>query len=190
MHLAFSSRCNQFASSQFMDSVFVQISKKECYVKLESETVIAAIEFEQAKNRTHDGVPLIVPCSPGGYTVDAYSGRFVVGDPCYRMFSDIKKEESGIMFIIKKIYKNNENLLFPTKQRTPGNIRPIYMKTDGKFIKPERMRPDTKTNNVKGNRPRDVCDYEYARKKLKNYPKCEEIFDPKYFKIPRKEGTL
>ncbi|KAL7644914.1 UNVERIFIED_CONTAM: hypothetical protein RMT77_004731 [Armadillidium vulgare] len=88
-----------------------------------------------SEDYSYDGYPIILPCSPGGYAVDSYTGKFVIDDQCYRLFPEVSRniETDGINFLINKVYNKNENLYFPIKAKKPYDVHPTYIhKISGK----------------------------------------------------------
>ncbi|KAL7636054.1 UNVERIFIED_CONTAM: hypothetical protein RMT77_013872 [Armadillidium vulgare] len=132
IHLATSFRCNRFASADFDPKSYLKIWSEECYFIKNKTNLDVTFHFIQDKNRRSDGFPIIMPCSPGGYAVDPFTGRFVLGNKCWSMFSETKNNDSGINFIIKNIYNNDEDLLFDNGiLRHDKRLRPAYIKANG-----------------------------------------------------------
>ncbi|KAL7635966.1 UNVERIFIED_CONTAM: hypothetical protein RMT77_013784 [Armadillidium vulgare] len=161
VHLTSSPYCNKFASDKFdYHSEFYTLKKRSCYFNKTVDKPEATFELFQSEKRNIDGVPIILPCSPGGFVVDPKTGRFVINETCWKMFSDSKRENVGINFLINKMYNGNENLLFPQGDyRTKENFKPIYISDDGKAKSRESMAFKVETNKKKGNKIRVICEY-------------------------------
>ncbi|KAL7634090.1 UNVERIFIED_CONTAM: hypothetical protein RMT77_015418 [Armadillidium vulgare] len=163
LHVTSSPFCNKFASANFNVSNYVEIKNEECYYNKDRDKPEVEYRFRQFDGRKFDGVPVILPCSPGGFAVDPKTGLFVTGKTCLKMFSDSTLSEGlGINFLIKNIYNNTEDLIFPTKDyRNSEDISPIYFPENGLNPKDrESMKPKPKPNTEKGNRRRRICEYE------------------------------
>ncbi|KAL7636059.1 UNVERIFIED_CONTAM: hypothetical protein RMT77_013877 [Armadillidium vulgare] len=156
VYTAFSSDCMKIAARNFEESKFFMIEHPQCYFDNVKHKPNVYYLFSQPKDRHYYGIPVIVPCSPGGSVVDAQSGRFLEGKLCKFLFFN---GASGINFLIKKVFGDNEDLFFPQKNYDGRALRiPIYM--DGDKAKSRlMMAPQKFTNEKKVGKIRGQCDY-------------------------------
>ncbi|KAL7635853.1 UNVERIFIED_CONTAM: hypothetical protein RMT77_013670 [Armadillidium vulgare] len=184
MHYSISFRCDVFATAKFESSKFMQIKEKECGFEPEKLKAEVQLKFEQDESRIINGVPVILPCSPGGHGVEVLTGHFVVGDTCHIIFGRQGAEGTGIEFIIKHLYNNSEDWLFP--KRDFEDIVPLYLWKSDKASERELMLTTKSKNTIKANGRRSYCDYIYPRAvteralttgfyKGKRYKECEDI---------------
>ncbi|KAL7644911.1 UNVERIFIED_CONTAM: hypothetical protein RMT77_004728 [Armadillidium vulgare] len=159
------SRCQHLASSGFNENDSIDITEQECFID-DKANLQAIIKTYHSKDSKYDGFPVILPCSPGGYAVDPFTGRFAIGDQCYKFFRYLPKniEKEGINFIIQKVYKNNENLIFPKKAKKPYDVNPAYIQDNGEPSSKEEMKAKEVKNLQKGTGTRDYCDYDYKNR--------------------------
>ncbi|KAL7633907.1 UNVERIFIED_CONTAM: hypothetical protein RMT77_015868 [Armadillidium vulgare] len=103
------------------------------------------------------GVPVILPCSPGGNVVSPYSGKFLSGASCDKLYRFVdSREDNGISFIISKFYDKKENLEFPKKDyKTSTNNLPIYINDDAGFT--AKSVSDMKHTEKGSNKKRSIC---------------------------------
>ncbi|KAL7635870.1 UNVERIFIED_CONTAM: hypothetical protein RMT77_013687 [Armadillidium vulgare] len=161
VHISSSSQCNKFASANFSESNYYTIQDETCQLKKDRTEPEVEFRFQEERERTIDGVPVIFPCSSGGFVVDPKTGRFVTGEICWEIFGKSEaNDDEGINFLIKNIYQENENLRFPKRDyRSSKEYRPIFIGVDGKAKSRESMSPFNETNVRKGGRKRSTCDY-------------------------------
>ncbi|KAL7644910.1 UNVERIFIED_CONTAM: hypothetical protein RMT77_004727 [Armadillidium vulgare] len=176
-------RCRTPASIMFDLQKTINIENEKCLIDTIEDNLHASIET-YLRGYVYDGFPIMLPCSPGGYAVDPFTGRFLIDNECYNYFQKVSRnrEEDGINFIIKKVYKNNENLIFPTKIMNPYNVKPIYMKNDGSPMEREKMKSKEKRNELKGNRTRIDCNYEKEEAKSSMFLPCGNLLTPENMK--------
>ncbi|KAL7633619.1 UNVERIFIED_CONTAM: hypothetical protein RMT77_016152 [Armadillidium vulgare] len=160
-----------------------EIQREECYRNESLMKPTVTFEFLQTENRSYDGVPLFLPCSPGGSVVDIKTGRFLYGNKCSKMFKKTKYKhftgKRGIEFVITKFFDKNENIKFPV-YKDEGNStrhrRPIYIKEDGTPHSVKKMAPKKRRNKEKGTKSRELCKFVEVDRSC-NTTKMEKIQD-------------
>ncbi|RXG59164.1 hypothetical protein Avbf_18342 [Armadillidium vulgare] len=66
VHISSSSQCNKFASANFSESNYYTIQDETCQLKKDRTEPEVEFRFQEERERTIDGVPVIFPCSSGG----------------------------------------------------------------------------------------------------------------------------
>ncbi|KAL7634318.1 UNVERIFIED_CONTAM: hypothetical protein RMT77_014695 [Armadillidium vulgare] len=163
IYFGISITCASLPTSMFSYHDYLNHTQESCHVNTTNLTV--QYRFLQDDRRLSDGVALILPCSPGGYAVDPYTGKFLINENCETLYWQTKNlMDKGISVIIDKFYQNDENLNFPiTKNETEGNkdssFLPTYISEEFERKFSEEMKPTNVKRKNQTRRIRVGCYY-------------------------------
>ncbi|RXG67994.1 hypothetical protein Avbf_09961, partial [Armadillidium vulgare] len=96
--------CLSVPSAKFCYNGYITLRERVCVYKLPKDELFVKFRFKQGLGRDIDGIPLILPCNPGGYVVDTASGRFATLELCESLFSPPKAKSFQAM---KHTYEPN-----------------------------------------------------------------------------------
>ncbi|RXG58939.1 hypothetical protein Avbf_12924, partial [Armadillidium vulgare] len=127
IYFAFIGSCKYVPTIYFETSKTINIKNSKCEFNVHSDKPNVSFHFITIESFSLDGVPIMLPCSPGGYVVDSSTGRFFHGNKCVENLNDpdYNVRYGGIDLVMELVYKSNENLLFPKKSFEKHGISPF-----------------------------------------------------------------
>ncbi|KAL7647510.1 UNVERIFIED_CONTAM: hypothetical protein RMT77_001110 [Armadillidium vulgare] len=197
IHYAASRGCFAPSTNVFKEQEIIDIKMKECnenpYTKFDATFI-----FEEEKKKFFDGISILMPCTPGGYSVDPMTGRFAIDEYCSRVFWYSKADpESGLDFIVKNFFNSTEDFKFPAPLKTAeeSNYKPVFIGQDELPKSLEEMTPKIEVNKRMLGKVRKGCgitESEYKDKKSLNDTEGRSLvnFKDDQEKQKDKQGTV
>ncbi|KAL7635970.1 UNVERIFIED_CONTAM: hypothetical protein RMT77_013788 [Armadillidium vulgare] len=116
-----------------------------------------AFRFDNDSTYLHKGVPILLPCSQGGYAYDTETTRLLEGNRCKNVYYG-SNERHGLPLLIEMYFGNDENRYFE-KLKGREKYTPAYF--DGNFmtLKRQDLLPKIKENKKIKGMKREICDF-------------------------------